>query len=822
MDLDSNGAFEYTPNNSFSGTDSFTYRANDGAENSISAATVTITVAPAQNQAPIANADSYNTEHETALTVSASAGVLSNDTDDNTLTAVLDVGPDNGNVTLNSNGSFVYTPNDNFSGTDTFTYFANDGTQNSTSAAEVSIEVAPAQNQPPVANADSYSTEHETLLTVSASAGVLSNDTDPNTDSLTAVLLSGPSNGVLDLDSNGAFEYTPNNGFSGTDSFTYRANDGTENSISAATVTITVAPAQNQVPITNAFHRSGQTFLTWDESNQSVDYHVYRHNQPITSSNLGDATRLTDRWGPLDSNTSIHKIATDDASSRFIIEDLGDPLGDDTGLFVHTTSSEQQGNAWYAVTVVSSGVEETSIHANFGPFNESVQTPQPVLIRSENDGKGRIYTQYMDYANWNPTLNGYAYNFGVTFPQNYNPSTSYPLQVQLHAYGGSHKFETSTEFDWPVIQLFPQDPTDFAEGIIPTWWYGYSDSHDYRNTALTPDSGQIVNFTEQRVLDAVEFLIDDSDFNIDPNFTYAFGNSMGASGSLSLGIRYGNVFAGIYASQPMTNYETSPTFQEELVRLWGDPSINLPTVHRGSFASPLARYGAEGAQAQGVWDWMNHQEQLDNLRGEDMAFLITDVGKQDTTIDWTTQGKPWWLALNSARVGFAGVAIGNQGHSWMGFLGVIENLHSLFGLQFEDIAPWRYPLDLSFISITNASDSGNPVPADTGDDAYNQSILWSTPWINFDQVIVDSTDLYQISLRSTTVNQTADITPRRTSQFNPVPGTVCGWEAISLTDLSVVSPPGAALLVDSDSLATAEDVPILTDAGVRLTIDCSP
>ena len=393
-----------------------------------------------------------------------------------------------------------------------------------------------ATNQPPVANADSYSTGHETALTVSASAGVLSNDTDPNTDSLTAVLLSGPSNGVLDLDSNGAFEYTPNNGFSGTDSFTYRANDGTENSISAATVTIAVAPAQNQVPITNAFHRSGQTFLTWDESNQSVDYHVYRHNQPITSSNLGDATRLTDRWGPLDSNTSIHKIATDDASSRFIIEDLGDPLGDDTGLFVHTTSSEQQGNAWYAVTVVSSGVEETSIHANFGPFNESVQTPQPVLIRSENDGKGRIYTQYMDYANWNPTLNGYAYNFGVTFPQNYNPSTSYPLQVQLHAYGGSHKFETSTEFDWPVIQLFPQDPTDFAEGIIPTWWYGYSDSHDYRNTALTPDSGQIVNFTEQRVLDAVESLIDVSDFNIDPNFTYAYGNSMGASGSLSLGI----------------------------------------------------------------------------------------------------------------------------------------------------------------------------------------------------------------------------------------------------------------------------------------------
>lgn len=105
--------------------------------------------------------------------------------------------------------------------------------------------------------------------------------------------------------------------------------------------------------------------------------------------------------------------------------------------------------------------------------------------------------------------------------RSYNPSTSYPLQ--LHAYGGSHKFETSTEFDWPVIQLFPQDPIDFAASVIPTWRYGFSDTHDYRNTALTPDSGQIVNFTEQRVLDAVEFLVDDSDFNINSNLIQIIG-----------------------------------------------------------------------------------------------------------------------------------------------------------------------------------------------------------------------------------------------------------------------------------------------------------
>src|SRR5204862_277029 len=104
-----------------------------------------------------------------------------------------------------------------------FAYRANDGTANSNTAT-VSITVNPV-NDPPVASNDSYTTNEDTTLNVAA-AGVLSNDTDVDADPLTAVLVSGPSNGSLTLNADGSFSYTPNANFNGSDSFAYRANDG--------------------------------------------------------------------------------------------------------------------------------------------------------------------------------------------------------------------------------------------------------------------------------------------------------------------------------------------------------------------------------------------------------------------------------------------------------------------------------------------------------------------------------------------------------------------------------------------------------------------
>ncbi|MGD2112269.1 MAG: cytochrome D1 domain-containing protein [Gammaproteobacteria bacterium] len=105
----------------------------------------------------------------------------------------------------------------------------------------VTVTAGGGSNTPPVANNDSYTMDKDTVLSVPA-PGVLGNDTDADGDPLSAVLASGGdvSSGSLTLNPDGSFDYTPNAGFIGQDSFSYLADDGTDPSASAATVTITV------------------------------------------------------------------------------------------------------------------------------------------------------------------------------------------------------------------------------------------------------------------------------------------------------------------------------------------------------------------------------------------------------------------------------------------------------------------------------------------------------------------------------------------------------------------------------------------------------
>ncbi len=101
-------------------------------------------------------------------------------------------------------------------------------------------------NVAPVAVADGYTVAEDAVLTVGAT-GVLGNDSDPNSDPITAVLASGVANGALSFNANGGFTYTPNPSFGGSDSFTYKANDGTQNS-NVVSVTVTVT-AVNDAPL---------------------------------------------------------------------------------------------------------------------------------------------------------------------------------------------------------------------------------------------------------------------------------------------------------------------------------------------------------------------------------------------------------------------------------------------------------------------------------------------------------------------------------------------------------------------------------------------
>jgi VCBS repeat-containing protein len=242
LTTNADGSFTYTPNSNFNGTDSFTYRASDGEDDS-DLATVTLTV-NAVNDAPLANPDAFGVDEDGTL----AAGVLGNDTDteDDALSATLESGPANGSLEFNADGSFAYRPNANFSGTDSFTYRASDGVAESETTVTISVG---AVNDAPAAAADSF--EVDGTLTVAA-PGVLANDTDVDGGALTATLLSSTENGALVFNEDGSFTYTANAGFSGTDSFTYRASDGGLDS-EPVTVTLTVAgQEENDAPMVDA------------------------------------------------------------------------------------------------------------------------------------------------------------------------------------------------------------------------------------------------------------------------------------------------------------------------------------------------------------------------------------------------------------------------------------------------------------------------------------------------------------------------------------------------------------------------------------------
>ncbi|MGH6934201.1 MAG: cadherin-like domain-containing protein, partial [Dongiaceae bacterium] len=202
------------------------------------------------NNAPVAGNDSYTVAENGVLTVTTINDVLRNDTDSNgdPLTPSLVSGPSNGTISLGANGTFVYTPNANFNGTDSFVYQVSDG-NGGTDTATVTIVVSQT-NDPPVAIDDGFNTNEDTALIVPSGTGLLINDTDIDGNSLTTSVVSGSANGSLTLNIDGSFTYTPNAGFNGVDSFTYIASDGSANS-NVATVTINVISV-NDAPAATA------------------------------------------------------------------------------------------------------------------------------------------------------------------------------------------------------------------------------------------------------------------------------------------------------------------------------------------------------------------------------------------------------------------------------------------------------------------------------------------------------------------------------------------------------------------------------------------
>src|SRR5262249_59664511 len=130
-------------------------------------------------------------------------------------------------------------PADNYNGSDSFTFKANDGTADS-NVATVAITVT-AVNDAPVAGNGSMTLAEDTSANGQAAA------TDVDGDPLTYTLVDGPAHGTLVFNADGSFTYSPAANYNGADSFTFKANDGTADS-NLGTVSIAIT-AVNDAPV---------------------------------------------------------------------------------------------------------------------------------------------------------------------------------------------------------------------------------------------------------------------------------------------------------------------------------------------------------------------------------------------------------------------------------------------------------------------------------------------------------------------------------------------------------------------------------------------
>jgi hypothetical protein len=224
--LNQDGSVTYTPASGFTGDDSFGYTVTDSFGQQ-SSGTVFVSVA---STAPVV-AGSTTVWTGAGASLNVAVLNLAFDSVGNPLSVSGVTQGANGGVVLNGNGTVTYTPDAGFTGTDLFTYTVTDGQGNSATGT-VTVTAGPTA---PVVSSTSATTSVGTPVSIN----VLSLASDPNGDPLTVTSATQGSYGSVVRNANGTILYTPNGGFTGTDTFTYTITDPYgHQTVGTATVTV--------------------------------------------------------------------------------------------------------------------------------------------------------------------------------------------------------------------------------------------------------------------------------------------------------------------------------------------------------------------------------------------------------------------------------------------------------------------------------------------------------------------------------------------------------------------------------------------------------
>jgi len=431
---------------------------NDGG---IDSAPDTVVVNVFPNRAPTATAQTVATDQNTALPLTLAGA----DLDGNALTFTVVSGPSHGGLNSSSGAmtcsgtpssctaATTYTPTTGYTGSDSFTYKVNDGSLDSaTVTIAITVNVV---NAAPTPTGQSVSTNEDTALPITLGAA------DPDGNNLTFTVVSAPSHGNLSL-STGAMTcagtpsactksitYTPNADYNGSDSFTFKVNDGTVDSASAATVSITVT-AVNDAP---SFTKGADQTVLEDSGAATVN---------------GWATAIS--AGPADeSGQSVNFIVSNNNNSLFSTQ----PSIDASGKLTYTPAA----NA-FGVATVTVQVHDNGGTANGGADTSASQT-FTITVTAVNDApsftKGADQTVAEDsgaatVAGWasaisaGPGESGQAVNFIVSN----NNNSLFSVQPAISA-GGALTFTPAPDaFGSATVTVQLHDDGGTANGGVDT------------------------------------------------------------------------------------------------------------------------------------------------------------------------------------------------------------------------------------------------------------------------------------------------------------------------------------------------------------------
>ncbi len=548
-----------------------------------------------------------------------------------------------------------------------------------------------------------------------------------------------------------------------------------------------------------AFHRHGQTFVTWKDVAEGKEgtkyrYSVYRSDAPITGANIGKAERVIQ--GILNNSCKFVGKALKEADRldpkgpTIKLEEGGDPLPLWTGVGVHTVT--KPGKGYYAVVATDLAFKPVSKvvpgkSATTAGVEEKVAPFQPILQIAAKDRKRQkppsgkkglpmtvVYHASCGSKSWR-NGKGDEYLF-------FAPKWGYRAGLP----GTFNVYESRNS-----ISLEPRDTITQPSGKWgrETYWLGY-----YCKPYWSKDpEPRAYLFTEQRLEWMMDWVI--KKYGVDGNRIDARGQSMGSWGTMIFGLPRPKLFSVLYPT-------TTPGHFWKLPNLNGSPiALKYPTVDKVLDSKSARLLGGKAPLLpDGKTEFFEHTNMIEFVKGHpgDLPFVCYVGGRKGGNAaagycKWSNQVAVA-RAMTAGHHGF-GFGWDNGGHG---------SAHTEFDLLKKYYPAKLFALNRSYPAFGNSSIDDDPGPKGPKNGYMNVGFVW--------KVVVDEAGKWsaKISNGEAKEDMIADVTPRRCQKFKLKPGEKLKWTSSAGGTGTVTA--------DKHGLVTVEKVKIPKGTEITLTV----